>query len=60
MCCGGLVTSKVRQLRSLFSPSGSRSETVATFLAVLELVRANRVVVEDDGGLQLIRKGKKR
>lgn len=53
----GLVTGKVRQLRSLFSPSGSRSETVATFLAVLELVRAGRITIADDETLA-VRRGK--
>ena len=32
----------------LFAESGDRSERVATFLAVLELVKANRVAVSDD------------
>lgn len=53
----GLVTGKVRQLRSLFSPTGSRSETVATFLAVLELVRAGRITIADDETLA-VRRGK--
>ena len=53
----GLVTGRVRQLRNLFSPSGSRSETVATFLAVLELVRAGRITIADDETLA-VRRGK--
>ena len=53
----GLVTGKVRRLRSLFSPAGSRSETVATFLAVLELVRAGRITIADDETLA-VRRGK--
>ncbi len=35
--------------KSLFSESKSRSELVATFLAVLELVKAHRVTVDGDG-----------
>lgn len=35
--------------KSLFSESKSRSELVATFLAVLELVKARRVTVDGDG-----------
>ena len=53
----GLVTGKVSRLRSLFSPGGSRSETVATFLAVLELVRAGRITIADDETLA-VRRGK--
>ncbi|HIZ29632.1 MAG TPA: segregation/condensation protein A [Candidatus Fournierella merdipullorum] len=53
----GLVTGRVRQLRNLFSPSGSRSETVATFLAVLELVRAGRITIDDNETLA-VRRGK--
>ena len=34
----GLVTGKVKKLRQLFSRDGTRSQTVATFLAVLEPV----------------------
>ena len=52
-----LVTGKARRLRSLFSAGGSRSETVATFLAVLELVRAGRVTIADDETLA-VRRGK--
>lgn len=33
---------------SLFTSSGDRSELVATFLAVLELVKARRITVEGD------------
>ncbi len=35
--------------KALFSQSKSRSELVATFLAVLELVKARRVTVDGDG-----------
>lgn len=34
---------------SLFESSGDRSELVATFLAVLELVKAKRVTLDDEG-----------
>ena len=36
------------KLKQLFKGSKSRSESVATFLAVLELIREHRVRVEDD------------
>lgn len=47
----GLVTGKVDRLDQLFSPEQELSATVATFLAVLELVRAGRVEIAPDGGL---------
>lgn len=43
------------RLRSLFSKQDSRSQTVATFLAVLELVRAGRVTIGDDETLSVRR-----
>lgn len=50
-----LVTGRVNKLRSLFPKYDSRSQTVATFLAVLELVRAGRVTIEDDETLSVRR-----
>lgn len=50
-----LVTGKVNKLCSLFEKHESRSQTVATFLAVLELVRAGRVTIEDDESLSVRR-----
>lgn len=38
-----------RSLHSLYGTAKSRSELVATFLAVLELCKANRVAVEGEG-----------
>ncbi len=38
-----------KSLHSLYKTSSSRSELVATFLAVLELCKANRVKVEGEG-----------
>ncbi len=54
-----LVTGRVARLRELFKRGQSRSETVATFLALLELVRGGRIVIDDEGGLAM-RKGKSR
>ena len=51
----GLITGRVRRLRQLFAPADSRSQTVATFLAVLELVRAGRVTINDEGALAVRR-----
>lgn len=43
-----LVLRGVEQLKSLFRGNKSRSEIVATFLAILELCKTNSVVLEDD------------
>ena len=49
----GLMTGRVGRLRQLFSRDASRSQAVATFLAVLELVRAGRVSIEEDESLRV-------
>ena len=38
----------VQKLKNLFKGSRSRSEIVATFLAILELCKTNAVALEDD------------
>ncbi len=43
-------------LRSLFAASENRSEAVATFLAVLELIRERRVRLNDQEELSLVKK----
>lgn len=43
------------RLSDLYKTAESRSEIVATFLAVLELCKANRVKVEGEGDSQEIR-----
>ncbi len=43
-----------KKLSSLYGTAQSRSELVATFLAVLELCKANRVKIEGDGEKQEI------
>ncbi len=52
----GIIKKNIDNIHSAFSTVKSRSEAVAMFLAVLELVRAHRITVEDDGRLELIRK----
>lgn len=44
----GMLKGKFGYLRDLFDRSTSRSETVATFLAVLELIRAGRLSISDE------------
>ena len=41
--------------RSLFEAAENKSELVATFLALLELVKSNRICVEGDGEQQCVR-----
>ena len=43
-----LVLRGIQRLKSLFKGSRSRSEIVATFLAILELCKTNTVTLEDD------------
>lgn len=54
----GLMKKSMRTFASAFENIRSKSEAVATFLAVLELVRAHRISIGDDGSMELIRKGK--
>ena len=56
----GLLKGSLHKMGQLFSPEDSRSTNVATFLALLELIRAGRVQVADDGGLQLDRTHRRR
>ena len=55
----GLHTGKISNLRQLFRPQDSRGQLVATFLALLELIRGGRVSLEDNEELRL-HKGKVR
>ena len=43
-----LVLRGIERLKNLFRGNRSRSEVVATFLAILELCRTNKVTLEDD------------
>lgn len=43
--------------RSLYDGAKSRSDLVATFLAVLELIKANRIRVDGEGDEQMVRVG---
>lgn len=52
----GLVAGKVRQLKSLFESPAGRSETVATFLAVLELMKAGRITLDESEQIRLNRR----
>ncbi len=50
----GLTTGKVALLKELFVKGRSRSETVATFLALLELVRGGRVQIDEEGKMKVL------
>ena len=43
-----LVLNGIQRLKNLFRGNRSRSEIVATFLAILELCKTNSVTLEDD------------
>jgi len=51
----GLIKGTLHSLNQLFSPQESRSTNVATFLALLELVRAGRIQIVNNGSLHLDR-----
>ena len=49
----GLLRGSLHKMNQLFSSEESRSTNVATFLALLELIRAGRIRVDEDGTLDL-------
>ena len=53
-----MIKRNVTSVHAAFEGMKTRSEAVAMFLAVLELVRAHRITVDEKGGLELIRKEK--
>lgn len=54
----GVRSGKMSSIREVFAPVNTTSEAVATFLGLLELIRAGRLLIGDDGGLTLITKEK--
>lgn len=51
-----LKSKSVNKLNDLFSDTSSRSEMVATFLAILELIKAKKISVSGDGEDTLVEK----
>ncbi len=49
----GMVMGKIRRLREIFAATRSRSETVASFLALLELIARGRVTIDGEENLEL-------
>ncbi|MBP8855636.1 MAG: segregation/condensation protein A [Oscillospiraceae bacterium] len=56
----GLVTGKSHRLGEFFYKSGGRSQMVATFLAMLELVRAGRITIDVDEEISVAKRGRSR
>lgn len=56
----GMVSGRIRRLSQLFGKKESRSQTVATFLAVLELVRAGRLAIDGDEEDMTLERGRLR
>ncbi len=54
-----LMRNKVGNIKTVFSLVKTRSEAVATFLAILELLRAQRMNLSDDGEIALKTKTKR-
>ena len=52
----GIIRKNINTIHTAFVGMKSRSEAVATFLAILELVRAHRITVDDQGTMEVIRK----
>ncbi|MEG2054471.1 MAG: segregation/condensation protein A, partial [Oscillospiraceae bacterium] len=55
-----LMSKKFTKLKDFFKKNSGHSETVATFLAVLELIRAGRVSIDDNEEMSLNRRIDKR
>lgn len=56
----GMLTGKISKLAQLFTKSGGKSQTVATFLAVLELVRAGRITINDNEDLEVAKQKRRK
>lgn len=55
----GLRKGVVKNVKELFYKAKSKSESVATFLGLLELIKAKRIAVEKDGALAPGERGEK-
>lgn len=54
----GIRIGSVKYVNDMFAPVKTTSEAVATFLGLLELIRAGRLLIGDDGGITLVVKEK--
>ena len=55
-----LMRKNFSNIKSFFNKSNARSDTVATFLAILELIRAGRITIDENDELFLNKKTLKR
>lgn len=55
----GLLQGKMQCLQQMFRPGGPRSQTVATFLALLELMRAGRVTITENETLHVSKRDRR-
>ena len=56
----GLLRGTLHRMSQLFNPQESRSTNVATFLALLELIRAGRVRLDESGVMTIDRRRRSR
>ncbi len=56
----GIRRNGVNKIFDFFAECKSRSEAVATFLGVLELIRANRITLSDEGYVAVIENSRRR
>ncbi len=54
-----LMKNKVQSLQSVFDKSKGKSDAIATFMAILELIRAHRISIDDNENM-MIRKNHRR
>lgn len=52
----GIIRKNINNIHTAFAGMKSRSEAVATFLAILELVRAHRITLDRQGTMEIVRK----
>lgn len=55
-----LMKTKVASLKSAFDKSKGKSEAIATFMAILELIRAKRISIDEDENMVLSSKDNRR
>ena len=49
----GLMKNKVQSLQSAFDKTKGKSDAIATFMAILELIRAHRISIDEDENMVL-------
>lgn len=54
-----LMKNKISHLSSAFSKNKSKSDAIATFMAILELIRAHRITIDKDENIVLAKKSRR-